>query len=95
MDDDFLHGFRQNPPPEFARRLRASLREGYAGTADRPTSKRFFTWASMAASIAVVSVAFTLPSVRAGAQAFLDLFRVAGFVGVSFDAERLRAMESF
>jgi hypothetical protein len=50
-------------------------------------------WVAMAASIAVVSVAFTFPAVRAGAQAFLDLFRVASVRAVAFDTERLSELE--
>jgi hypothetical protein len=50
-------------------------------------------WAAMAASVALVSVAFTFPAVRAGAQAFLDLFRVASVTAVAFDAERLARLE--
>jgi len=37
--------------------------------------------------------AFTLPSVRAGAEAFLDLFRVVSITGVAFDATKLRSLE--
>src|SRR5690606_41474438 len=51
-------------------------------------------WLAVAASVAAVSVAFTLPPVQAAAQAFLDLFRIKQFTGVSFDAERLRSLEA-
>jgi hypothetical protein len=47
-----------------------------------------------AASAAAVAIAFTFPTVRAGAQAFLDLFRVSSFVAVAFDPARLRELES-
>lgn len=96
MDDKFLHDLRRDPSPEFARRLRASLREreaeGRAGTARTAGLRELpaFRWAAAAASIAVIGVAFSFPAVRASAEAFLDLFRVDRIVGVAFDEERLR-----
>lgn len=93
MDDKFLHDLRRAPAPEFARRLRASLRETEIATAEPRFGAPAMRWAAMAASLALVSVAFTFPAVRAGAQAFLDLFRVVSVRAVSFDAERLRELE--
>jgi hypothetical protein len=89
MDDKFLHDMRRAPAPEFARQLRASLAErdrGVGAALAGPSARR---WLSAAASVAVVSIAFSFPSVRAAAQSFLDLFRVVNFAAVSFDAERL------
>jgi hypothetical protein len=86
MTDDFLNALRQEPSPEFAQRLESRLRR-----LDAPAqrfSPRVARWAALAASLAIVSVAFTFPSVRAGAQAFLDLFRVSSFAGVAFDPRR-------
>jgi hypothetical protein len=94
MHDDFLHGMRREPSPEFARRLLGRLGELDAQSQPRlltPSVRRF---AVLAASLAVLAFAFTFPTVRAGAQAFLDLFRVSSFVGVAFNPERLRAIES-
>jgi hypothetical protein len=90
MDDQFLHDLRRAPQPEFAARLRGSLRahETRRSTLPRSSTVR---WLAAAASIAVVSLAFTFPAVRAGAAAFLDLFRVVNFAGVRFDPERLKA----
>lgn len=95
MDDRFLHDLKTQPDPEFAARLRAKLRSAPASAAPRaalPTRAR--KWLAVAASVAAVSFAFTLPPVQAAAIAFLELFRVKQFTGVSVDAERLRGLET-
>jgi hypothetical protein len=90
MDDRFLHDLRRAPAPGFVRRLRASLdeqdRHRPGAMLAGPSAMR---WLSAAASVAVVAIVFSFPSVRAGAQSFLDLFRVVSIAAVSFDAERL------
>ena len=95
MDDRFLRDLKKQPNPAFAARLRATLREvpphAVARVAPAVELKR---WLAAAASIAVVSFAFTLPAVQAAAEAFLELFRVQQFTGVQFDPERLRTLES-
>jgi hypothetical protein len=88
MDDRFLHDLRRPPSPEFAGRLRDALRAREATTRGGARSPAW-RWLAVAASIAVVSVAFTFPEVRAGAAAFLDMFRVVNFAGVRFDPQRL------
>jgi hypothetical protein len=93
MDDKFLHDLRRAPAPEFARRLRASLHATEIASEEPRFAAPLAKWAAMAASLALVSVAFTFPAVRAGAQAFLDLFRVVSVRAVSFDAERLSELE--
>src|SRR5690606_32106722 len=95
MNDEFLHGFRREPPAAFAARLKASLdaKDGDPAWSTGLRATRGSRWAALAASVAVVALAFTFPSVRAGAQAFLDLFRVSGVVGVPIDEERLRALD--
>lgn len=93
MNDSFLRDLRREPSPEFAQRLRLALREVEAESAPPPWG-RAGRWAALAASLALIVSAFTLPAVRAGAQAFLDLFRVVNFVGVSFDPGRLRQLKS-
>jgi hypothetical protein len=94
MNDDFLYGLRQDPSPEFARRLRGRLRELEA----KPKVRILPPWVTRfvvpAAAVAAVAFAFAFPTVRAGAQAFLDLFRVSSFVAVAFDPDRLRELES-
>lgn len=95
MDDEFLRDLQAQPTPEFAARLRATLRalppNAVARVAPAADFKR---WFAAAASIAVVGFAFTLPPVQAAAEAFLDFFRVQQFTGVRFDPERLRSLES-
>ena len=84
MDDQFLRDLKKQPNPEFAARLRATLRtlppNAVARVAPAADFKR---WFAAAASIAVVGFAFTLPPVQAAAEAFLDLFRVRQFTGVA------------
>jgi hypothetical protein len=72
--------------------LRSRL-ESQSTQSARPLGKHLTRWLSLAASVAIVTFAFTLPSVRAGAAAFLDLFRVVSFTGVAFDASKLRELE--
>jgi hypothetical protein len=94
MDDQFLRDLKQQPSPEFAARLRAALRTVPPHAAARVApAVRGRKWFAAAASIAVVGFAFTLPPVRAAAEAFLDLFRVRNFTGVQFDPARLDTLE--
>jgi hypothetical protein len=95
MDDQFLRDLKSQPNPEFAARLRATLRTVPPHAVARVApAARFRKWFAAAASIAVVGFAFTLPPVQAAAEAFLDLFRVRNFTGVQFDPERLQSLES-
>lgn len=95
MDDQFLRDLKKQPNPDFAARLRATLRttppSAVARVAPAAGMRR---WFAAAASIAVVGFAFTLPPVQAAAQAFLNLFRITQFTGVTVDIERLRTLES-
>jgi hypothetical protein len=95
VEDKFLRDLRAQPSPEFAARLRATLRtlpnNAVARVAPAAGLKR---WLAAAASLAVVGFVFTLPPVRAAAEAFLDLFRVRQFAGVQFDPQRLRDLEA-
>jgi hypothetical protein len=94
-DDRFLHTMRGEPRPEFARDLHERLRA--QGPAERPArgrSRRLaFSFASIAA-VALIAVSFTLPAVRASAQAFLDLFRVRNFAAVSISPERIQELRA-
>ena len=95
MDDQFLRDLKAQPNPEFAARLRATLRAVPPSAVARVASAaRVRKWFAAAASIAVVGFAFTLPPVQAAAEAFLDLFRVRNFTGVQFDPARLESLES-
>ncbi len=90
MDDDFMLSAWRRPRAEFARKLRQNL--------DRVESEELVTqhprpvarYLAYAATVLLVVGAFTLPSVRAGAQAFLDLFRVVHFAPVSVHADQMR-----
>jgi len=95
MDDQFLRDLKAQPNPEFAARLRATLRAVPPNAVARVVpAANMRKWFAAAASIAVVSFAFTLPTVQAAAEAFLDLFRVKQFTGVQFDPQRLEALGS-
>jgi hypothetical protein len=93
MDDDFLSKPRREPRPEFARKLRARLREIEDG---EPVAATPWLRPALAAAftIALVSVLFTLPAVRATAQQVLDLFRVQEFAPVQVSAERLEQLRT-
>lgn len=93
MDDQFLHDLRRRPAPVFAQRLRARLHQSAAASSSSGRNPRATKWLSLAASIGAVSLAFTLPTVRAGAEAFLDLFRVVSISGVQVNATRLQNLE--
>ena len=95
MEDQFLRDLKAQPSPEFAARLRATLRAAPPNAVARVApAANLRKWFAAAASIAVVSFAFTLPTVQAAAEAFLDMFRVKQFTGVQFDPERLEALGS-
>jgi hypothetical protein len=97
MKETVLSSLREEPPPEFAARLRARLRDGETHPAR--ASGRAWPVLRVAASLAVVGVAAALlavPSVRAGAASLLARFRVVHFVAVEVDpsrVEQLRASE--
>jgi hypothetical protein len=88
MNDEFLHALRQDPPAEFARRLKARLHAFDVPLAEERVPRRTMRWLATAASLAALSFAFTLPAVRGAAEAFLDYFRVVNFAGVAFDPQR-------
>ena len=91
-DDKFLHDYRREPAPGFARRLRERLRD-----AEERTAPAWRPLVFAAVTAAVVATLFAFPAVRAGAQALLDLFRVRSFVAVPFNEDRfdkLRALEN-
>ena len=95
MDDQFLRDLKAQPNPEFAARLRATLRTVPPHAVARVAPAAWFRkWFAAAASIAVVGFAFTLPPVQAAAEAFLDLFRVRNFTGVYFDRAQHDALRA-
>ena len=92
MDDRFMYELREEPPSEFARRLGERLRgqgllEAASERAARP--RRF---AAAAAAVITAFALFTVPSVRASAQAFLNLFRVVNFTAVPVNVDRLHQL---
>ena len=107
MDDRFLHEARREPSREFARELKTKLEAGgeagpaWAGARGRAGGPGR-TWLAgplapvLAGTVALAAVVglFTLPSVRASAQAFLDLFRVRNFTAVSVAPARLEQFRS-
>ena len=92
MDDKFLHELRREPTPAFSRRLRAALDDKAERQAPNVFGAGLRRYLPLAASLLIVSVAFTFPTVRAGAQAFLDMFRVVNFVPVQFDGSQLQQL---
>ena len=94
MDDKFLHELRREPTPAFSRRLRAALDDKAERQAPNVFGAGLRRYLPLAASLLIVSVAFTFPTVRAGAQAFLDMFRVVNFVPVQFDGSQLQQLAS-
>jgi hypothetical protein len=94
MDDRFLHALRRAPRPDFSAELRRRLaadeeaRQGRSFGRRRALRRGLLSLVPAAAVLALV----LFPEVRAGAQAFLELFRVRNFVAVNVDAERLKAL---
>ena len=89
MDDRFMNGLREEPRPEFGRSLRTRLR-----ALEAPDTRPHWVPAlAIGGAVAAMVLAFMLPSVRASAQAFLDLFRVRNFAAVPVDRDRIRMLE--
>ena len=95
MDDRFLYEARREPRPEISANLRAKLRrQGPERSGVRWLTLR--PGAAVAAGLVMLVAAalIAFPSVRASAQAFLDLFRVRNFAAVEFDPARLDKLQS-
>lgn len=90
MDDQFMLGGWRKPRADFANKLRQRLdhleSEALVHHQPRPVTR----YLAYAASFLIAVSAFTLPSVRAGARAFLDLFRVVNFAPVAVSTDRIR-----
>lgn len=92
-DDRFMHSLRREPLPEFARGLWNRLAPRETADETEPAPRRLVpVLASAFAAIAIVAL-FVFPSVRASAQAFLDLFRVHNFVAVNVDPARFERLK--
>jgi hypothetical protein len=96
MDDKFLHDARREPDPEFARRLQERLKTQSASLPVWRPVWSGFKLVPVASALAVgivVVLLFMIPSVRASAQAFLDLFRVRNFAAVPVNEARIAQLE--
>lgn len=93
MNDKFLNEGRREPRAEFARSLRERLRALESRESDPGRVRARFSPAVAAfASLLVIVGLFSIPAVRASAQAFLDLFRVRNFAAVTVDAQRMEML---
>ncbi|MBK6427214.1 MAG: hypothetical protein IPF82_13740 [Blastocatellia bacterium] len=92
MNDELLHAYRKDPRPEFAERLHNRINRPVIDESPKPAAAFLARWKPVLAAATVVAglaVALTVPSVRAVAQDFLDLFRVKKFAAVSISADRM------
>jgi hypothetical protein len=92
MDDGFMLTGLRMPRPDFVRRVRARLHQLEAERGPTREPRTTSLAAACAASLVLVVGAFAFPSVRAGARAFLDLFRVVNFAPVPVQADRINAL---
>jgi hypothetical protein len=92
MDETFMHSMRGEPRVEFARQLEAKLERQTRDESRRAPQGRLARFAALAASLAIVTFAFTFPEVRAAARSFLDLFRVVNFAAVPVNLHQLQAL---
>ena len=92
MDDQFLFSGLRKPRPEFARRLSERLDrmdlEPASSHRPRPVARAVLYAASLVLAVGL----FAIPSVRAGAAAFLDLFRVVNFAPVAVQPARIKEL---
>lgn len=90
--DEFMLSGLRVPPAAFVRRLRVRLAEVDGQPGPVPRHAPPLRWAAAPAAVLVLGAALTLPSVRAGAEVFLDLFRVVNFTPVSVQTGRLETL---
>jgi hypothetical protein len=90
MDDEFMLGGWRKPRADFARKLRQRLDHVESEAVVYREPRRVTRYLAYAATVLVVFGAFMLPSVQAGARAFLDLFRVVNFAPVSVRSDQIR-----
>jgi hypothetical protein len=92
MDESFMYGMRGDPSAEFARKLEASLERQAREDAPLAAPRRLLRLTGFAAAVLLVAFAFSFPSVRAGAQSFLDLFRIVNFAAVPVDLSQMQVL---
>jgi len=93
MNDEFMLKAWRTPAPQFARQLREQLHRLDAQHRPRAQPRRAVRLIAYAASVLLAVGLFAIPSVRAGAEAFLDLFRVVNFVAVPVEKKRLDVLQ--
>lgn len=91
-EDEFMLTGLRTPPPALVRRLRTRLAELDAEPVPALRRTPPLRWAAALAVVLVLGAALTVPSVRAAAEAFLDLFRVVNFAPVAVQRGRLEAL---
>lgn len=90
MNDDFLYDLRNNPPAEFATRLKAQLERQ---TVERQRKQRVFRWAAIAAMlVGSTAIAFVSPTVRQATVAVIVQLR-GGEPAAPLDPELQRLIE--
>jgi hypothetical protein len=89
MNDDLLSALQQQPDARFVQTLHERLRHQSArpATARARPVRRIATAVTAAAAVVVL---FAMPAMRAYAESFLAMFRVANFVGVRMDTRTLQ-----
>jgi hypothetical protein len=90
MDDQFMLGAWRRPRPDFVRQVRERLDKQDLEMAVIHKPRPALRAAACATAVLMVVGAFALPSVRAAAAAFLDLFRVVNFAPVAVSPERVK-----
>lgn len=93
MDDEFMLSGWRKPRADFARKVRQNLDRAETEAFVYQQPRRITRYLAYAATLLVVFGAFTLPSVRAGARAFLDIFRVVNFAPVSVRSDQVRKFQ--
>ena len=96
MNETSLLALRDEPKPEFAARLKASLRAADEKVSRAPVARprRVLPLAASLAAAAAFAALFALPSVRASAASILARFRLVHFVAVEVDPGRAAQLRS-
>src|SRR5262245_66622561 len=93
MDERFMQALKSAPDPECAGQLRDRLGPDAEAEADERPRARWAAMLAPALAVALLLSVIFFPSVRASAQAFLDLFRIRNFTAVSVNPERIRQLQ--
>src|SRR6476620_4165323 len=94
MDDQFMLSAWRRPRPDFVRQVRERLDQQDLEMAVIHRPRPVLRAAAYAATVLLAVGAFAFPSVRAGAAAFLDLFRVVNFAPVAVNPQRMKELAS-